>query len=73
MQALGFHTVLGGEHTTWGTWNSLSYFDLSYIEFLAVQHEEKAKEAEKSVSTRNGSEITRWRWDAANRNSNRYH
>ncbi|AAT61747.1 TPA: VOC family protein [Bacillus anthracis] len=46
MQELGFHTALGGEHTTWGTWNSLSYFDLSYIEFLAVQHEEKAKEAE---------------------------
>lgn len=46
MQELGFHTALGGEHTIWGTWNSLSYFDLSYIEFLAVQHEEKAKEAE---------------------------
>ena len=46
MQELGFHTVLGGEHTNWGTWNSLNYFDLSYIEFLAVQHEEKAKEAE---------------------------
>ena len=26
-----------------GYWNSLCYFDLSYIEFLAVQHEEKAK------------------------------
>ncbi|EJQ45399.1 hypothetical protein IEE_02280 [Bacillus cereus BAG5X1-1] len=46
MQALGFHTALGGEHTNWGTWNSLCYFDLSYIEFLAVKHEEKAKEAE---------------------------
>ncbi|MFJ8353427.1 VOC family protein [Bacillus paramycoides] len=46
MQSLGFHTVQGGQHTNWGTWNSLCYFDLSYIEFLAVQHEEKAKEAE---------------------------
>ncbi|MEA1010805.1 VOC family protein [Bacillus cereus] len=46
MQDLGFHTALGGQHTTWGTWNSLCYFDLSYIEFLAVQHEEKAKEAD---------------------------
>lgn len=45
MQALGFHTVLGGEHTNWGTWNSVCYFDLSYIEFLAVQHDKKAKEA----------------------------
>ncbi|KFM98612.1 VOC family protein [Bacillus clarus] len=46
MQKLGFHTVQGGEHSNWGTWNSLCYFDLSYIEFLAVQHEEKAKEAD---------------------------
>lgn len=46
MQEHGFHTAVGGEHTTWGTWNSLCYFDLSYIEFLAVQYEEKAKKAE---------------------------
>ena len=46
MQERGFHTALGGQHTNWGTWNSLCYFDLSYIEFLAVQHGEKAKEAE---------------------------
>ncbi|CAM4238785.1 VOC family protein [Bacillus wiedmannii] len=46
MQKRGFHTALGGEHTTWGTWNSLCYFDLSYIEFLAIQHEEKAKKAD---------------------------
>lgn len=45
MRAIGFHTVQGGEHTNWGTWNSLCYFDLSYIEFLAVQHEDKAKQA----------------------------
>lgn len=46
MKEHGFHTVQGGEHTNWGTWNSLSYFDLSYIEFLAVQHEDKAKQAD---------------------------
>ncbi|MEN1936385.1 VOC family protein [Paenibacillus sp. 102] len=46
MKELGFHTVQGGEHTNWGTWNSLCYFDLSYIEFLAVQHEDKAKKAD---------------------------
>ncbi|MCI0767827.1 VOC family protein [Bacillus sp. TL12] len=46
MKELGFHTVQGGEHTNWGTWNSLCYFDLSYIEFLAVQHEDKAKQAD---------------------------
>ncbi|WP_243522886.1 VOC family protein [Bacillus pseudomycoides] len=46
MKELGFHTVQGGEHTNWGTWNSLCYFDLSYIEFLAVQHEDRAKQAD---------------------------
>lgn len=46
MQKRGFHTAIGGEHITWGTWNSLCYFDLSYIEFLAVQHEDKAKKAD---------------------------
>lgn len=46
MKELGFHTVQGGEHTNWGTWNSLSYFDLSYIEFLAVRDEEQAKQAD---------------------------
>ncbi|PFA17760.1 hypothetical protein CN373_20095 [Bacillus cereus] len=46
MKELGFHTVQGGEHTNWGTWNSLCYFDLSYIEFLAVRNEEKAKQAD---------------------------
>ncbi len=30
----------------WGTWNSLSYFDLSYVEFLAVEQEELAKQSD---------------------------
>lgn len=28
----------GGSHTEWGTYNALSYFGLSYIEFLAIEH-----------------------------------
>lgn len=43
----GIHVVQGGRHESWGTYNSLSYFDLSYIEFLGIevlsiaeQHEE---------------------------------
>ncbi|RNB79521.1 VOC family protein [Brevibacillus fluminis] len=32
----GFHAIEGGRHTHWGTYNSLCYFDLSYIEFLGV-------------------------------------
>jgi hypothetical protein len=43
----GIHVVQGGRHESWGTYNTLSYFDLSYIEFLGIerlavaeQHEE---------------------------------
>jgi hypothetical protein len=43
----GIHVVHGGRHKSWGTYNTLSYFDLSYIEFLGIeqlsiaeQHEE---------------------------------
>ena len=32
----GIHAVEGGEHTSLGTYNTLSYFDLSYIEFLGT-------------------------------------
>ncbi|MTH53753.1 VOC family protein [Bacillus mangrovi] len=41
-QLLGFHTAAGGSHADWGTANHLCYFDLDYIEFLAVTDEEKA-------------------------------
>ncbi|AZB44473.1 VOC family protein [Bacillus sp. FJAT-42376] len=41
-QMLGFHTVAGGSHENWGTANSLCYFGLDYIEFLAIEDEEKA-------------------------------
>ncbi|GLC86895.1 VOC family protein [Lysinibacillus piscis] len=33
------HTVDGGTHTMWGTYNTLSYFGLSYIEHIAVYDE----------------------------------
>ncbi|WP_090997274.1 VOC family protein [Bacillus sp. 491mf] len=46
MKLHGFHVVLGGEHTNWGTHNSLCYFDLAYIEFLAVQNQKVANRAE---------------------------
>ena len=28
----GVHTVSGGQHTTWGTYNALCYFGLAYME-----------------------------------------
>ncbi|MEH6889462.1 VOC family protein [Bacillus sp. JJ864] len=46
MKIHGFHVVQGGEHTNWGTHNSLCYFDLAYIEFLAVQYQEAANQTE---------------------------
>jgi Glyoxalase-like domain len=42
----GFHAMPGGRHTHWGTWNSVSYFDLSYIEFLAVENREVASQSD---------------------------
>lgn len=33
----GIHTVHGGRHEHWGTYNSLAYFGLSYIEFLGIE------------------------------------
>ena len=32
----GIHTVTGGKHTMWGTYNTLSYFGLTYIEQIAM-------------------------------------
>jgi hypothetical protein len=43
LQQKGIHSVVGGRHDTWGTYNSLSYFDLSYIEFLGIENLEIAK------------------------------
>ncbi|WP_400163256.1 VOC family protein [Brevibacillus sp. TJ4] len=42
----GFHTVPGGRHLPWGTWNALSYFDLSYVEFFAVEQAEIASKSD---------------------------
>lgn len=41
----GIHAVVGGQHTQWGTYNALLYTKTSYIEWLAVEHEEVAKNA----------------------------
>ncbi|HET7577654.1 MAG TPA: VOC family protein [Bacillales bacterium] len=43
MKEEGFHAIQGGEHPNWGTYNSLCYFDLSYIEFLGIRDLELAK------------------------------
>lgn len=33
---IGLHTVVGGKHDMWGTYNSLSYFGLTYIEYIGI-------------------------------------
>lgn len=37
---IGLHAVEGGKHESLGTYNSLSYFDLSYIELIGVYNKE---------------------------------
>lgn len=44
----GIHAVMGGRHDTWGTYNTLTYFDLSYIEFLGIENLEIAKTHEEN-------------------------
>ncbi|MFD1775920.1 VOC family protein [Paenibacillus rhizophilus] len=42
----GLIAFKGGSHTEWGTFNSLSYFGLTYIEFLGIENLELAKATE---------------------------
>lgn len=42
---IGLHTVEGGKHEMWGTYNSLCYFGLSYIEFIGVFDEQLLQSA----------------------------
>ncbi|MER2128777.1 VOC family protein [Solibacillus sp.] len=48
LQNEGIHAVIGGKHEMWGTYNALSYFDLSYIECIGIfddaQFEQAARE-----------------------------
>lgn len=36
----------GGSHKQWGTYNTLAYFDLSYIEFLGIENRTLAEEVD---------------------------
>ncbi|QCJ41056.1 VOC family protein [Bacillus sp. S3] len=44
----GIHAFNGGRHEFWGTYNTLSYFDLSYIEFLGIENLLVAEKQEKN-------------------------
>ena len=45
LQQEGLHAVMGGKHDMWGTYNALSYFDLSYIECIGIFDEAKFEQA----------------------------
>ncbi|MGP7818016.1 VOC family protein [Niallia sp. 01092] len=42
-QKNGLIAFKGGSHKQWGTFNALSYFDLTYIEFLGIEDRELAE------------------------------
>ena len=43
LESLGIYAISGGRHKKWGTYNSLAYFGLSYIEFLGIENLAVAK------------------------------
>lgn len=45
MEFQNFHVVEGGHHPQWGTYNTLCYFGLTYIEFIGVYDGDIAKQA----------------------------
>lgn len=51
LQKEGLHVVAGGQHEVWGTYNALSYFDLSYIEFIGINNEAVFANAAKKPHT----------------------
>ncbi|WP_042473525.1 VOC family protein [Bacillus ndiopicus] len=51
MKAYGFHAVQGGQHKQWGTYNTLSYFDLTYIEWIGIDNESQFEIAAKQPYT----------------------
>ncbi len=68
MNAIGVHTVLGGRHEMWGTYNSLSYFnDLSYIEFIGIFDEELFSKSAKKPFTLHETYEKRQRENGFNR------
>lgn len=44
-ETLGLNVVRGGEHANYGTYNELCYFDLSYLELIAVRDRAVAESA----------------------------
>lgn len=56
-EAHGLIAFKGGAHKAWGTYNSLSYFGLTYIEFLGIENLELAKSTEHNVVVRDAVKL----------------
>lgn len=48
----GLVAFRGGSHTAWGTYNALSYFGLTYLEFLGIENLELARATKDNVVVR---------------------
>lgn len=48
LNLMGIHAVKGGRHQSWGTYNTLTYFGLSYIEFLGIENSAIAMQQEEN-------------------------
>lgn len=48
----GLAAFKGGSHKDWGTYNALSYFGLTYLEFLGIENEELAKASQHNIVVR---------------------
>ncbi|SOC37512.1 VOC family protein [Ureibacillus acetophenoni] len=65
---VGVHTVLGGKHEMWGTYNTLSYFqDLSYIEFIGIFDQQLFKKSAREPFTLHETYEKRQRKNGFNR------
>ncbi|WP_437890666.1 VOC family protein [Phytobacter sp. V91] len=52
------NALAGGRHPGWGTWNALSYFGLTYIEFLAIyDHAELASAQSDFLLSRDAAQL----------------
>lgn len=47
----------GGSHKDWGTYNALSYFGLTYLEFLGIENLELAKATEHNLVVKDAVEL----------------
>lgn len=55
--AHGLIAVRGGSHKDWGTYNALSYFGLTYLEFLGIENLELAQATEHNIVVRDAVKL----------------